>query len=349
MRARASEAPTASRKRREIGILYSATTALLLATQHPFSTIAARQLSTAQFIVVTQCALLASTPFMLLSSATRRDVYALVSNISNVGRLLVLFLIGIAGLICYNLGLSKAHPIIIAAILNLSPFWAALVALVVSRKAIPVSPRVFFACLFVAFLGAMFVAWSQIPSGKESSIGTLGEAFLHASWIYAVPVPIFFALSGTLIGQWFSNLEEAASVAAMFVLSAVILIPAALYISHLRSETLTDEGKLPAIALLLVGTLIAAAAGRLFYQMALTATDNDNGFVSMFLLLVPALTCLLSIPMSWWIPDLHFVAGPMFYLGLTLIAAPLLVFSLQSQRADGATGKGDSAAAMPTP
>jgi hypothetical protein len=93
---------------------------------------------------------------------------------------------------------------------------------------------------------------------------------------------------------------------------------------------------LPAISLLLIGTLVAAAAGRVVYQMALTATNNDNGFVTMFLLLAPAITCLLSIPMSWWLPDLNFIAGPMFFLGLSLIAAPLLVFSFQSWRSANA-------------
>jgi hypothetical protein len=117
----------------------------------------------------------------------------------------------------------------------------------------------------------------------------------------------------------------------MFVVSAANLIPSALFVSHLRSEFLTNPAELPAISLLLIGTLVAAAAGRVVYQMALTATNNDNGFVSMFLLLAPAITCL-SIPMSLWLLDLNFIAGPVFFLGLSLIAAPLLVFSFQSWR-----------------
>jgi hypothetical protein len=40
-----------------------------------------------------------------------------------------------------------------------------------------------------------------------------------------------------------------------------------------------------AALLLVIGTLAAGAAGRVFYQIALTATDNDNGFVTMFFLL----------------------------------------------------------------
>jgi drug/metabolite transporter (DMT)-like permease len=317
-----------SRKKYKLGALYSIITAILLATQHPFSALAARKLSATQFVCVTQFALLATVPLLLLSSATRRDFYALATNFSNLMKLLVLFAIGVAGLVSYDYGLSDAHPIIIAAILDLSPFWAALVALIVSRKAIPVSPLIFFGCLTVAFAGAMIVTWSQTDNSSGES---LAQAILHGSWYYAVPLPIFFALSGTLVGRWFSKFEEPASIAVMFVLSAVILIPGALLVSYLRSESYTNQADLPAIALLLLGTVFAAAAGRVVYQMALTATNNDNGFVSMFLLLVPAVTCLVSIPMSWWIPELKIVAGPAFFLGLLLIAAPLFAFfSLQS-------------------
>jgi drug/metabolite transporter (DMT)-like permease len=289
---------------------------------------------------VTQCALLSSVPLLLLSPVTRRDVYALATDVSNLGKLLVLFAIGVAGLASYDFGLSDAHPIIIAAILDLSPFWAALVALIISRKSIPISQPIFFGCLIVAFVGAMIVAWSQTGAGKGDSIQALEDSVIHGSWIYALPVPVFFALSGTLVGQWFSKFDESATVAVMFMLSAAILIPGALYVSHLRSESLTDPAALPAISLLLIGTLIAAAAGRVVYQMALTATNNDNGFVSMFLLLVPAITCLVSIPMSWCLPELKFVAGPLFFLGLSLIAAPLFIFAIQSWRSSNSKQAG---------
>ena len=318
-----------SRKKYKLGALYSVITAILLATQHPFSALAAKKLSSVQFVCVTQCALLATVPLLLLSSTTRRDFCALAINVSVWAKLLILFAIGVAGVVSYDYGLSDAHPIIIAAILDLSPFWAALVALIISRKAIPVSPLIFFSCLSVAFAGAMIVTWSQTDNRGGDS---LKQAILHGSWLYAVPLPIFFALSGTLVRKWFSKFEEAASVAVLFVLSAVILIPSMLFLSGLRSESYTNAADLPAITLLLLGTVLAAAAGRVVYQMALTATNNDNGFVSMFLLLVPAVTCLVSIPMSWWISELNIAVGPAFFLGLFLIAAPLFAFSLQSWR-----------------
>jgi membrane protein implicated in regulation of membrane protease activity len=68
------------------------------------------------------------------------------------------------------------------------------------------------------------------------------------------------------------------------------------------------------------------------YQIALTVTGNDNGFVTMFFLLVPALTGLVSLPLSLWIADLHFKIDGIFFIGLALIAAALLLFSLKSWR-----------------
>ena len=83
---------------------------------------------------------------------------------------------------------------------------------------------------------------------------------------------------------------------------------------------------------MIAGTIIAASVGRVFYQIALTVTGADNGFVTMFLNLVPGLTALISLLLSWWIADLHFAADPMFFLGMALVAASLLLFSLKSWR-----------------
>ncbi len=313
-----------------VGSLYSLVTAGLLATQEPFSALAARRLDSTYFIFFTQCALLLSVPLLILPRASRRDFVALLSDVRNLARLAILFAIGLCGLLLYHVGLSSAHPIITAAIFNLSPFWAALVAIVISGKAIPVSPRLFFGCFIVAFAGAMIVAWSQIERSNSLLIGDLVESLLHSRWAYAIPIPIFFALSGTLVGRWFSEFDESAAIAANFVVSAFILIPATLIIARGQPEISMDEHKMVAILLLLLGTLAAAAAGRVFYQVALTTTDNDNGFVTMFFLLVPVLSAGISAPLSRWIADLHVVAGPLFFVGLALITAPLLLFSLQS-------------------
>jgi hypothetical protein len=89
---------------------------------------------------------------------------------------------------------------------------------------------------------------------------------------------------------------------------------------------------LPAIALLAAGTIPATGFGRVLYQKALTVTDNNNGFVSIFFLLIPAFTCLLSLWMSRWISELKFTVGALFFLDLGLIAAPILVFLWQSQK-----------------
>lgn len=118
--------------------------------------------------------------------------------------------------------------------------------------------------------------------------------------------------------------------AANFIVSATVLIPGTLLAAYLWSVPADSSDGKEAILLLLIGTLAAAAAGRVFYQVALTVTDNDNGFVTMFFLLVPALSSLISFPLSWWIPDLRFAAGPMFFGGLALVAASLFIFSSRS-------------------
>ena len=81
---------------------------------------------------------------------------------------------------------------------------------------------------------------------------------------------------------------------------------------------------------MMTGTIVAASVGRVLYQVALSVTGADNGFVTMFFLLIPALTALISLPLSWWIPDLHFTVSLMFYIGLAVVSTSLLFFSLKS-------------------
>lgn len=92
---------------------------------------------------------------------------------------------------------------------------------------------------------------------------------------------------------------------------------------------------LPALALLAIGTIFATGFGRVLYQRSLTITDNNNGFVSVFLLLIPAFTCLLSLGMSPWIKELKFPVGPLFFLGLGLVAPSILVFLWQCSKQSG--------------
>ena len=311
-----------------LGSLISLFTATLLATQEPFSSLAARRLTSTQFVCLTQIALLLSIPLLTTRAASRRDFIALLADRSNYGKLLAILGLGLTGLLLYNLGLSNAHPIIIAAILNLSPFWAALVAWLISGKKIPVSPVIFYSCLFGAFFGAMAVAWSQMADTNRPTMGQLTDNLLHGSWIYAVPIPLISALNGTLIGKWFGKYDESGAIAANFAVSNLVLIPATVFLLYQRSELQFDQ--LLAIALMIVGTIIAASIGRVFYQVALTVTDYDNGFVTTFFLLVPALTGLISAPLSLWIPDLHFAVGPVFFAGLLAIAASLLLFSVKT-------------------
>jgi drug/metabolite transporter (DMT)-like permease len=310
-----------------LGSLYALVTSGLYAVQEPFSFLAASQLSTIQFVFLTQIALFLSLPLLTLRARSRRDLVALLAQPSNYGKLAVVFVIGMSGLLLYNVGLSNAHPIIVSAVLNLLPFWAALVALVLSRVPIPVSPLVFFGCFAAAFLGAMVVAWSQLDD--RQSMDMLVSALLQGSWIYALPVPICTALGGTLIAKWFGNYDEPAAIASNFLFANVLLIPATLILLYRRGE-LGFDGQILAIALMIIGTIIASSIGRVFFQVALTVTAGDNGFVSMFLNLVPALTALISFAMSWGVPALHFAFDVRFFAGLALIVAALVLFSLKS-------------------
>jgi drug/metabolite transporter (DMT)-like permease len=319
-----------------VGGLYALSTTFLLATQEPFSFLGAERLNSLQFIWVTQVALALSIPLLILKPKSRRDFVALIRDRANWIPLAIIFALGMTGLVLYNLGLSHAHPIIIAAVLNLSPFWAAMVAFVISRVPIPVRPSVFFGCLAVAFAGAMTVAWSQMK--PEAGMGGLTENLLQGSWVYAIPIPVLSALSGTLIGKWFSKYDESAAIAANFLVPAVVLIPGVSVVLSQRSEL--HFGQTEAIALMVFGTVVAASIGRVLYQIALSSTGNDNGFVTMFFLLVPAQTGLVSLPMSVWIPSLDFSINPTFFLGLGLIATALSAFSWTTWRQGAPQGAG---------
>jgi drug/metabolite transporter (DMT)-like permease len=312
----------------KFGSIYAVVTALLLSVQEPFSFLAAKRLSVTQFVFVTQVALVISIPLLIVHEKSRRDLVLLLGNKAHYAQFGTLFLIGMAGLLLFKLGLSNAHPIIISAIINLQPFWAALVALLIARVPIPVSPAIFFGCLVSAFLGAMAVAWSQVGEANRPELSQLAESAMHGTWLYAIPVPICSALGGTLVCKWFAKYDESAAIAANFAVSALVLIPAVGFILYWRSDL--HFGQVVPVIMMIAGTIVAASLGRVLYQIALSVTGNDNGFVTMFFLLIPALTALISLPLSWWISDLHFAVSWMFYVGLVVVSASLLFFSLKS-------------------
>jgi drug/metabolite transporter (DMT)-like permease len=308
--------------------MFSIATAALLATQGPLSVLPAKHLSIPKFIGVTELVLLICVPFMLRTPRARGDFRSLVSSMPNLAKFGMLLLIGLLSLLLYAVGLGKGHPIVIAAVLNLDPFWAALIAFFVTKKMIPTSLAVFSACLLVAFTGAMLIAISQ---SDGASLAHLDLGSFSGAWI-AIPIPILTALSGTLVGKWFGTFDESACIAVTFAMAAAALIPAMLLIVYWQSDLRIAPEAFPAIALLAVGTVLAVAVGRVVYQKSLTITDNDNGFVSMFFLLIPAFTCFLSLAMSPWIGELKFRMGPVFFAGLLLVALPIFVFSWQSWR-----------------
>jgi len=315
-----------------LGAIYALIAAALIALQEPFSALAARSLSGWDFIGITQLGLLASIPLLIARAGARRDFIRLLAAPAHWPKFLVLLLIGLAGLGLYDVGLGGAHPIIGAAVLNLSPFWAALVSRIVAGGRLPGSTGRFIGCLAVAFLGAMMIAWSQVDADGSRLWRDVLAGTLHSHWIFAAPVPIFFALSGALVYVWFRDYDESAAIAANFVVSAGALIPVALWFASQRGETGIPHLSLAAILMLLIAVLSSSAAGRVFYQSALTATRNDNGFVTMFFLIIPSLTALVSWPLSHWIWTLHFTLTPLFAAGLLLTTAPLLVFAVATGR-----------------
>jgi drug/metabolite transporter (DMT)-like permease len=270
---------------------------------------------------------------MILSADARRDFRAMICSGRRLVQFGVLLLIGLFGVLLYSIGLSKAHPVVIAAVMNLAPFWAALLALMISRKAIPTSWPVFLGCLVVAFIGAMMTAISQSADGA-SSLESLSLASLSGAWIFAVPVPILYALSGSLVGKWFADFDDSATLAATFLTGAVVLIPATVIYAYAHSDLQLNSDAIPAIILLMVGTAASSALGRILYQVSLTVTGEDNGFVSMFFLLIPAVTALLSLSLSPWIQDLRFTVGPLFYAGLAVVAASMFLFSWAAWRSE---------------
>lgn len=151
-----------------LGTLYAITTAVLMAVQAPLSTLAARTLSPLDFMAFTQFALLFSIPFLIMRADSRRDFIAIVLGARYWSKLAVIFLVGAVGLALYDVGLSSTHPIITAAVLNLTPFWAALIAFTVSKRKMCVSPSTFVGCFLLAFCGAMAIAWSQIDVDSKS-------------------------------------------------------------------------------------------------------------------------------------------------------------------------------------
>ena len=316
------------RKNYQLGSIYAVVTALFLSVQEPFSFLAAKQLTVTQFVFLTQVALMISIPLLVAREKSRRDLVLLLGNAANYRKLGALFSIGIVGLLLFKLALSDAHPIIISAIINLQPFFAALVALIIARVPIPVSPTIFFGCLISAFLGAMTVAWSQVGEANRPDLSQLAESAMHGTWLYAIPVPICTALGGTLVCKWFAKYDKSAAIAANFCVSAVILIPVVGSFLYWRSDL--HFGQVVPVILMMAGTIIAASVGRVLYQIALRVTGADNGFVTMFFLLIPALTALISFALSWWISDLHFAVSWMFYVGLVVVSTSLLFFSLKS-------------------
>ena len=329
------------------GAIFALLTACLLAAQDPLSASGAKSLNLVQFILVTQVTLLVAAPFLLMGGNSRRDFWKIYASPVGRRRLAALVLVGLAGLALYNMGLRNAHPVIISAILNLSPFWAALVARKVAGVPIAVSTSIFVGCLLLSFAGAMTVAYSQIAGDGPQGLAGVKDMLSKGSWYFAIPVPIFTALSGTLIGLWFKDYTDQASIAAAIVAPAVVLIPACLAYLTLSGAGLSIDPK--TAALLAAGTICAGVVGRVFYQFALSRTDNDNGFVTMFFLLAPGLAGLYSWALSHWLTALKFNLNGLYFTGLAITAGAMLYFVAKSRAAENARVRGSRDDGMKRP
>jgi drug/metabolite transporter (DMT)-like permease len=215
------------------GALYALATAALLATQAPLSLLGAKRLSAAEFICVTEMVLLLCVPFMLRTQRSREHFRGLISSVSNLGKFGVLLLIGLIGIVRYAFGLGRGHPIVISAVLNLDLFWAAIIAYLIAGKKIPTSLWTFTLCLAVAFVGAMLLAISQADT-PSLSLEIFDSGSLLAAGL-ALPVPVLWALSGSLVGKWFADVDESACIAVTFITAAVVVVPVTLAVAYAQS------------------------------------------------------------------------------------------------------------------
>ena len=97
------------------------------------------------------------------------------------------------------------NPIVIAAALDLDPFWAAVIAYLIAGQRLPTSFFTFALCLIVSFGGACSF------SGRTGTQSIGLQMFDSGSFLalgLALPVPVLWALSGTFVGKWFSDFDE---------------------------------------------------------------------------------------------------------------------------------------------
>ena len=92
---------------------------------------------------------------------------------------------------------------------------------------------IFFGALATAFVGAMIITLSHTAPDRQLALKDLVSRLAESTWLYAVPIPIFYALSGTLVGRWFKGCDPTAVIAVNFVTSAAVLVPAALVLDRI--------------------------------------------------------------------------------------------------------------------
>ena len=113
-------------------------------------------------------------------------------------------------------------------------------------------------CLIVAFIGAILLALSQTDN-HSISLQMFNSGSLLAAGL-ALPVPVLWALSGSFVGKWFSDLDKSACIAVTFAMAAAVVVPVTLAIAYAQSGLQISTDVLPAIALLAAGTILATGS-----------------------------------------------------------------------------------------
>ena len=250
-------------------------------------------------------------------------------------KFLALLAIGLGGLALYDVGLSSAHPIITAAVLNMSPFWAALVAQSSVRQNARRSRHISSsASFFVAFLAAMVVAWSQIDTDSSArSAASDRQRSAQSLDLRPADAHLFRVERQACSTVWFSRYDEGAAIAANFLVSSIVLIPAAVWLAHGRGPPALKRGH-GAGDTALVHRHACLFGGRPRLLSAGVERHPQRQWLRDHVLpLIPALSALVSWPLSRWIVTLRFAPSPLFFGGIALVIAPLLLFAFAALRA----------------
>ena len=183
--------------------------------------------------------------------------------------------------------------------------------------------------LATAFAGAMLVAYSQMRPEDISGKG-IAQIFGQGSWYFAIPISLFTLAQRHANRPLVQGLSRARfDRPPRCRPRRSCSFPSALSIYGFNHTDFRSIGarrdcwppeQSP-----------RRESGRLLYQLALSKTDGDNGFVTMFSLLGPGLAAVYSWLLSYWIAGLRFQANATYLIGLAVTAGALFYFLRRSR------------------